>query len=166
MLEEKLADFDAAENAIFEHKISDTVQHSKLKSEGTYQGGLFRSMKSYYLLPPLRDYLCPTCGRDDCGCGGGETRGEGEPVVRAKGLPRSVQKAMVPEHFRMGESDQPYFANYALRPTPAQDMTIGVYTKRNSSCINFKRRVEQARQPNEVGGIGRVVNFPRLPFRI
>ena len=143
--EEKRATYEESRGEIFEVPNSDCVQHSRLKVEGVFRGGLFRSMKSYYLLPLIEGYLCEECGAAG-GCCSHIPSGEMEsrPLVRAKGLTRNVQNEMQKEHFEMSEERQPYFATYSLRPTSAQEMTIGVYTKRNSSCINFKRSVDKA----------------------
>ena len=106
VLVDKLAEYDEVEPSIFEVKNANTVQHSRLKVEGVFKGGLFRSMKSYYLMPAIDDYLCHTCGQDDCGCTG-QAEVEAAPVVRAKGLTRNVQKSMKAEHFQMRETDKP-----------------------------------------------------------
>lgn len=141
---DKRTEYQQKQYEIFEMPNSQGVQHSRLKVEGIFRGGLFRSMKSYYLVPLLESHLCEQCGREGGQCDHpSSSQPVSKPVVRAKGLTRNVQNVMVEDNFRVSEERQPYFATYSLRPTPAQEMTIGIYTKKNSSCINFKRKVGQ-----------------------
>ena len=104
---------------VFGDPDGEKVPHSKLKLEGKYGQGLFRGMKSYYLM-------------DEIG-------GDGKATVRARGVVRAVQAKMKPDHFRMTESGTETLNNYALKPTPAMDMTIAFQSRRNATCLNYKR---------------------------
>lgn len=113
-----LAKFDSEKKNIFdEFEDPQVLPHSRLKLEGNFSQGWFRSMKSYYL-----------------------TKNDTK-IVRAKGVTKTVQKELNSCHFQVCEKRPHYFTNYALRPTQAQEMTLGVYTKKNTSCLNFKRRL-------------------------
>lgn len=121
---ELLQKFDERKKYIFdEHVEPGQLPHSRLKLEGHFGRGWFRSMKSYYLTTPA----------------------ENVKVVRAKGVTKTVQRNLEQEHFEVGEDRQFYFTNYALRPTQPHEMTLGVYTRKNTTCLNFKRRLEANR---------------------
>ena len=110
---------------IFGDASGELVPHSKLKLEGKYRQAWFRGMKSYYL-------------KDELGK-------EGTDTVRARGVVRSVQSKMTPELFKMTEAGTETFNNYAIKPTPSMDMTITRQSRRNATCINYKRQLLQVR---------------------
>ena len=108
---------------IMECEASEFVQEGKLKIEGVYVSGLFRSMKSYFLQ---------------------ETEDPKDKLVRAKGMPNVVQKVMTDEDFRMTEEiDNRHFNFFKLRPTQGMSITLGQYTRVNSTCINPKRNLKR-----------------------
>lgn len=116
---ELLSKFDEEKKFIFEDFApAGQLPHSRLKLEGSFRRGWFRSMKSYYL------------ANDD-----------EKPVLRAKGVTRLVQSSLSEKHFEINEKDQFYFTNYALRPAPSNEMTLGKYTRKNATCLNYKRRM-------------------------
>jgi len=114
-------------DTIFGDGQGELVPHSKLKLEGKYRQAWFRGMKSYYL-------------KDEMG------KGEGTDTVRARSVVRSIQAKMTPELFYMTESGTHTLNNYAIRPTPSMDMTITRQSRRNATCINYKRHLLKVRR--------------------
>ena len=128
---------------IFGDPDGEKVPHSKLKLEGKFGQGLFRGMKSYYLM-------------DEIG-------GDGSATVRARGVVRAVQAKMKPDHFRMTESGTETLNNYALKPTPAMDMTIAFQSRRNATCLNYKRYLLPVRMvQRSAAAIARIYHNPRF----
>lgn len=113
--------FDLHAKALFENMDEDVCQNGKQKLEGVYRGGYFRSTKVYRLLDSI---------------------GAGDDILRCKGTPRSVIRALEPRHFDVRCKDESEMvAAWALRAQPTLDMGLSVQTRRLPIRINFKRHV-------------------------
>ena len=118
--------FDRERSSIFEDPTSLQAQMGRLKHEGVYSAGWFRTIKSYYLK-----------GRTD----------EESDLFRMKGVSQMVQRQMTDVEFHVGETDASYFHSFALRPSAGGEMTINLMRRQNNSCFNFKRSMHQVGGP-------------------
>jgi hypothetical protein len=112
-------EFSREYHEIFERPDSVLAQPGRLKYEGIFGSGYFRTMKSYYLEKLTEEE------RDVC---------------RMKGVAHAVQRKMKPAQFGQSEREIDFFAAYSLRPTLAGEMTIVRTVRKNNCSINFKRR--------------------------
>ena len=111
-------EFSREYHEIFERPDSVLAQPGRLKYEGIFGSGYFRTMKSYYL-EKLTE--------------------EEKDVCRMKGVAHAVQRKMKPAQFGQSEREIDFFAAYSLRPTLAGEMTIVRTVRKNNCSINFKR---------------------------
>ncbi len=124
---EKRDVFERHRDDIFERSNSDLCQVGKMKSEGIWSSGYFRTLKTYLLIPHSK---------------------EEERVIKAKGTPRSVNKKLEIENFisplpvrsdREEKKREAMTAFWSLRPTAGFNMCLSVQTRIAPSGINYKR---------------------------
>lgn len=112
----------------------------RLKLEGLFQSGLFRTSKAYRLV-----------AADDAD----------ELVMRMKGVGYRIRESLREEHFEQGEAGGRFFCSYSLRPTPACEMTLRYDCRKETSCLNPKRSTTRVG-----GGVVVVVVTPVFTFML
>jgi hypothetical protein len=101
-------------NSMFEDPLSPLHQAGRLKSEGWYTAGLFRSAKSYFL-----------SGKVD--------------VRRMRSVPRRVQQSLSASHFGQDSAkNTSVFRTKSLRPTLGLQVAVLEESRRISHSLNFK----------------------------
>lgn len=100
------------------------VPHSRLKYEGTFSAALIRSIKCYYLHP---------------------FEEEEKPWIKCKGVKGVVRKNLKPENFKVGEENPFYYKAFGMKATAAKEMTIELTSRKQMSCINYKRNFHKVR---------------------
>ena len=112
--------FEATRRAVFVDDADDRTPAGKMKLEGVYDSGIFRTNKTYVL-----------------------TRGSGAREVKCKGMSGQVRREMEEEQFMPAVESldrEPIFSNWRLGGVKGGDLSMNVTSKRLPSRLNLKRR--------------------------
>ena len=138
--------FENEKSNIFGNPSSPHTQAGKLKMEGYYQAGIFRSVKNYILVP----------------------FDEKEPsLVKSKGMPKIIRNKMTVDSFHIkprhqdkdssGDDDQKskkrklqsdaeeFYQHYSLNPTMGEQIFIEIKRRKMSNALNCKRYLSEVR---------------------
>ena len=103
---------------------SKITQDGKLKLEGVYKAGFFKSVKNYIVIP--------------------FENSEYEQEIKSRGMPSVVKNLLTPHHFRTDNfySENLFFQYYKLHPTiGGEQMLISLQKRRMTNSLNCKRKI-------------------------
>ena len=132
--EGRLDEFEQIHREIFVDPRSDVTQAGRLKLEGFYQSGFFRSVKSYVLNPFPND--------------------DTKRVVKSKGIAKIIREKLPNEAFYIDDKqchlhnpkrgqkrkqEDMFFQSLCLHPTMGDQIFLSVKRRRMANAINCKR---------------------------
>ena len=134
----RLEEFEQIHHEIFVDPLSKVTQCGRLKLEGFFQSGFFRSVKSYVLNPFPHEKT--------------------KRVVKSKGIAKLVREKLPDEAFHImdkedhltspkcGEKrkqEDMFFQNLCLHPTMSDQIFLSVKRRKMANAINCKRRLTE-----------------------
>ena len=117
---EKLEQFDKEKEKIYVDPNSLQTQAGKLKQEGFFQSGFFKSPKCYVLNPFFELE---------------------ERIVKSKGLAREIREKIPDKSFKIKRKadTELFYQHYSLHPSISECVYISLKRKKMSNAINCKR---------------------------